>query len=161
MVGHLLDLENPPDPELVDQTLEVGEALAAATTRIAVERGDSKQLERARELIKRLGDSELSSDERLEISHELGQVFMDASDNLVLHLVRRGLRTQVFERLRHLHAQPEVASVERLAKDLSRAIEQRDPAQASEAVHSLWRSLRESVRRSLEAARADGNAADV
>lgn len=155
VVGYLLDLESPPDPDLVDQVLEVVGALMAATARIAVERGEVSHLERARELVERLGESGLSDETHLEIANELRQVFMDASDNVVLQIVRRGLRTQVFEHLAdvHWHVRSDAAYVERMAKELAGAIDDRDPARASEAVHSLWRSLRKGVRRSLIAAR--------
>ncbi|MEE8557405.1 MAG: GntR family transcriptional regulator [Myxococcota bacterium] len=160
VVGHLLALQDPPDPDLVDQVLEVAGALVAASARIAVERGDPAQLERARELIHRIQEPELGEDARLALADELGHLFMNASNNLVLHLVRRGLRTQVFRRLYPWRASPELAQVDHLAKELDRAIDQRDPARASEAVHSLWLGMRHSVRSSLEAARSEARVAN-
>jgi GntR family transcriptional repressor for pyruvate dehydrogenase complex len=161
VVGHLLDLEDPPNPDLVDQVLEVAGALMAAAARIAVERGEAAHLDRVRELIQRLRESELDEEARFEVAHELFHTFMDASDNLVLHIIRRGLRTQIFGRLLNAtwHARPDAADLERMYLELDRVIRERDPAAASEAVHSLWRGLRERVRRSLEAARATHGAA--
>lgn len=160
VVGHLLDLEDPPDPDLVDQVLEVAGALMAATARIAVERGDPEHLGRARELIERIHEPELEATERFELASQLSHVFMDASDNFVLNIIRRGLRTQIFGRLHNAEwsTQPSPVNAAQLAKELSRAIEQRDPAAASEAVHMLWRGLRASLRRSLEAARGEPTA---
>ena len=156
VVGHLLDLQSPPDPHLVDQVLEVAGALMAASARIAVERGDARHLDRVRELLDRLQLPELPEEERFELMRALSEVFMDASDNLVLHLVRRGLRTQVLERLNSVawRPRPDPASFERMAKELDRAIGERDPAAASEALHALWREMREQVRAALESAAA-------
>lgn len=161
VVGHLLDLEDPPNPDLLDQVLEVAGALMATAARIAVERGEPGHLDRVRQLVGRLGESQLGEDARFEVAHELLHTFMDASDNLVLHIIRRGLRTQLLARYLDAtwHARPELAYLERVAQELDRAIEQRDPVRASEAVHSLWRGLREGVRRSLDATRAARGAA--
>jgi GntR family transcriptional repressor for pyruvate dehydrogenase complex len=157
VVGHLLDLESPPDPDLVDQVLEVLGALRAATARIAVERGDRGKLERARALIRQLHEPDLDEDKHFELAHELGQVFMDATDNVVLQIVRRGLRTQIVEHLRDAPWRPRLAPgrTQQLAKQLDRAIEKRDPTAASDAVIALERELRKMVRRSLEEARGE------
>ena len=154
VVGHLLDLRSPPDPHLVDQVLEVAGALMAAIARIAVERGDAAHLDRARELLQQLRQSDSVEESYLDVMQQLSDLFLSASDNFVLHIVRRGLRTQVLERLRGAswRPRPEAAHFERMAKDLDRAIVQRDPAAASEALHSLWRGLRENVRSALESA---------
>ncbi len=158
VVGHLLDLESPPNPDLVDQVLEVMGALAAATARIAVERGEPAKLERARALIRRLHGADLDEDKRFELAHELIEVFMDATDNVVLQIVRRGLRTQIVEHLRDAPWRPRPEPglrAEYLAKQLDRAIEQRDPTAASDAVHALHGEMRQMVRRSLKEARGE------
>ena len=163
VVGHLLDLQSPPDPDLVDQVLEVLEVLRAATARIAVERGDQAKLDRARALIRSLHAPDLDDDERFALMNELGQVFLDATDNVVLDIVRRGLRTQILERLRDApwRPRPELGRTEQLAKQLERAIELRDAMAASEAVRMLQRELRATVRRSLEEARAERRVAEA
>ena len=157
VVGHLLDLESPPDPDLVDQVLEVLGALGAATARIAVERGDPAKLERARALIRRLHEPDLDEDERFELSNELMEVFMDATDNVVLQIVRRGLRTQIVEHLRNAPWRPPEPwlRVKHLAKQLDRAIERRDPTAASDAFHALNGEMRQMIRRSLKEARGE------
>ncbi len=83
---------------------------------------------------------------------------MDATDNVVLQIVRRGLRTQIFELLRDAPWRPRPEPglrAEELAKQLDRAIERRDPTAASDAVHALHGEMRQMVRRSLEEARGE------
>jgi GntR family transcriptional repressor for pyruvate dehydrogenase complex len=155
VVGHLLALQNPPDPHLVDQVLEVLGALMATTARLAVERGDDAHLDRARDLIDRIHAPELPEAERMRLVPELAHLFMEASDNVVLQIVRRSLRTTFFERLHDAvgSARPDPATFEPMAKDLAAAIDRRDAAGASESVTALWSGLRASIRSGLEASR--------
>ena len=157
VVGHLLDLRDPPDPELVDQILEVAGALLCATARIAVEHADSAQLTRARALTGRLQQPDLGPEDRFDLLRELAQVRRGASHNLVLDLVHRGLRTQFLERFRSAEwrPDPDPAQLQLTAKELGRALDERDSAGASEALHGLWRSLRAGVRHSLERMRRE------
>lgn len=170
VVPHLMELEDPPPPELVDQILEVLGALMAANTRIAVERGRSEQLARALELIDRLRKSEDEEGDGRAWVHELSHVFIDASDNMVMHMVRRGLRTHLFDGLRSAGlevsapGEPPAAPsglpspstwVRPHAEELARAVEQRDGLAAYEAFHRMWTAFRAGMRRTLEAARLD------
>ncbi len=152
VVGHLLDLRDPPDPELVDQILEVAGALLCAAARIAVERGEPQQLNRARALTTQLEQPDLAPADHLDLLHELALVLRDATHNLVLELVFRGLRTQFLERFRtaEWRPDPDPSQLQLTAKELGRALDQGDPASASEALHGLWLSLRAGVRHALE-----------
>ena len=82
--AHPKKLPFTPDPRLVDQVLEVMGALIAESARIAVERGEDAELERARQLLARLTQADLSDTEQTALIQQLAQFFMDSSDNLVL-----------------------------------------------------------------------------
>ena len=71
VIGHLLTLEAPPYPVLVDQVLEVVETIMAATLRIGVDRAGPPELARSLELVDRLADESLGEFERHQALLEL------------------------------------------------------------------------------------------
>ncbi len=148
-VGHLLALQSPPDPRLVDQVFEVMGALIAESARILVERGDDDALDRARELLARLLARDLADAEETALILQLAQLFTDASDNLVLRMIRRGLMAEMAQRLPALPVQPQPAKALPLRRKLDRAIAARDGAAAHEAVHALWSDHRARTVRAL------------
>ena len=150
-IGHLLELQRPPDPELVDQVLEVMGALIATSARITVERGTDETLEQARALLVRLRDDDLPETEEVALVLRLAQVFMDASDNLVLQIIRRGLRAQMLHLPPGQGWSPDRARVLPLRDQLAGAIETRDGAVAHDAIHALWSDYRASTVGALRA----------
>lgn len=167
VIGHLLDLESPPDPELVDQVLEVVGALVAANARMSVERGSRDDLARVRERIERLRKPDLDGLDRHHLVQEIAHAFMDANDNVVMEIVRRSLRSELFGRMREvgveleaLHANSGFRSqLERSfslgphVEDMARAVEQGDGLATYEAVHQIWNQFRRTVREALRLAR--------
>ena len=174
VVGHLLELQRPPDPVLVDQILEVLGALVAANARMSVERGRSEDLERALELIACLREPDLDPLERHRLVHDLAHAFLEGNDNIVMQILRRSLRAELFGRLRsvgvdvgahdpdratlaparlQLHTGVDIA---KHAGKLARAVRERDGLGAYEAVHQIWSGFRSQVAAALEAARTQG-----
>ena len=94
-------------------------------------------------------DEELPDAEELALIHELAQVFMDSSDNLVLQIIRRGLRTQMSHLSPGIPWKSERAKVVPLRKKLDQAIAARDGAGAHEAVYALWSDHRARSVRAL------------
>ena len=165
-VAHLLELERPPDPALVDQVLEVIGALVAANTRMSVERGHPDALARAGRLIERLREPDLDELERHALVHDLAHAFFAANDNVVMQIVRRTLHSEIFGRLHQANGELERDSADALRRamarkvvtslhveSLARAVEARDGLAAYEAVHQLWGEFRATVRQVLDAAR--------
>jgi DNA-binding FadR family transcriptional regulator len=165
VVGHLLELQRPPDPALVDQILEVLGALIAANARVCVERGPAEDLERALRLIGRLRAPGLDGAAHAHLVHELAHVFLEGNDNIVMHILRRSLRTELFGRLRSVGVEvggprPDPrpvwatdVAIDDHARELARAVRERDGLAAYEAVHQIWSDFRGHVRGALEAAR--------
>ncbi len=169
VIAHLLELESPPDPDLVDQILEMIGAMVAANTRMSVERGRPEGLARALRMIERLRKPDLEEPERHRVVHEMAHAFFEANDNIVMQIVRRSLRSELFGRMRNvgveleaLHAArdpetirwlPRRGSVAPHADELARAVEERDGLAAYEAMHQIWTDFRISVRGMLERAR--------
>jgi GntR family transcriptional repressor for pyruvate dehydrogenase complex len=160
VVGHLLDLTSPPDPDVVQQVLEVGGGILALTARLAAGRATDEQLADILEQIRKIGSAG-SDDARIrEAILGLGPVLVEASGNMVLTLVHRGLRTQVIARLdsQEVHPTHDPQVLREMSTELAHAFEARDPARCDEAIHELFRELREPVIHALRKAHAELNA---
>jgi len=151
VVEHLLELEDPPDPQIVDQVLETVGGLFGMAARLCAERADDQQRETIAQLLEQLGEHEQSAQDRIQITHQLGDVFVEASDNVVLKLVRRGVKTHVIEKLesRRPGLLAPLLFREPLLEALGRAIQRRDGAGAAEAVHELSHAIRRHALASL------------
>ena len=159
VVEHLIDLEDPPDPQLVDQVLQVLGGLFAMAARIGVERANETQRGRAAALLASFGEPGLEPQERYARLDQLGDLFVDASANLVLRLVMHGLKTsQILDRLqrgrerRGLQQPPMPAP---LLKRIERAVLDGDGASASNLLNELTSGFRRFARETLEAERAE------
>jgi DNA-binding FadR family transcriptional regulator len=143
VVQHLIDLQDPPDPNVVDQVIEVLGGLFSNAARLCAERAtDEQRVEIHRILAKAKG--ELPADERASVMEELGDLFVEASGNMVLKLVRRGVRTDFMEKM--TSRRPELltpfAPTELLFKELAIAIDLQNGPAAAEAVHQIILEIR-------------------
>jgi DNA-binding FadR family transcriptional regulator len=156
VVRHLLRLEGGPGVELVSQLLQVHEALMISAVALAVRNASDEEVARARELLSGLADPGLGDSEYRASIDELGQLISKASRNLVLRLVRNGLRS-VFvdpspaESRPRRHAQrPPRSLVALLAERISGALARRDAVEAQEGVRLLLRAHREQLLKRME-----------
>jgi len=143
VVEHMLELEDPPNPELVDQVLEVMSGLFSMAARLCAERASEEQRVEIRKLLTRARNG-LSSQERIALMHALGDLFVEASENLVLKLVRRGVNTNFIDQLdaRRPHMLAPYSPSEVHFQKLAEAIDARSGAAAAEAVHELTLEIR-------------------
>lgn len=157
VLGHLLRLERRPDPLLVDQLLEAHAVLAAGWVRVLVDRGSDEEIEACCAVMRRLSDPTASDVDHAKQLHELVQLVGD-STNLVLRLMRRGLRMQFWDQLHTagVEIHPPRDLIVALAVDLQRALAQRDGPQASEITYSMMKLHRERIVSALEASRSEG-----
>lgn len=155
VVRYLMELEQPPDPELFDQIFEVFGGLFAHAARLAAERADDEQRARVAEVLDRLAAEELPVTEEHELIHELSRLFVEASQNLIFVLVRNGLQTQFLERIENHEALLRPPDAERapLARALARAMAERDGPAAADAVSDMARAVRRHAVELLRAAR--------
>jgi len=150
ILEHLLVVEGEPDPVLTAQCLDVLELLLTGAVRFAVERGSDEELARAQELLRAM--SARSADEAAYLSalDELTQLIHTASRNLVLQLVRNGLRS-LFERRSELaQLRPPRAQLVAISKRLEKALAKRNAAEAQEATRQLVRANRERLLKAVE-----------
>jgi GntR family transcriptional repressor for pyruvate dehydrogenase complex len=160
VVGHLLDLSNPPDPDIVQQVMEVGAGMLALTARLAAEHATDEQMAIILEHVGRIGSAEEDAAQVREAVLELGPALVEASGNMVLVLVFRGLRTQVIARLDSQEVQPQhdMKVVRTMVGELTRAFEARDPSACAESMHQLFRELHRSALSALREVHAELNA---
>ena len=154
VVEHLLDLEDPPDPQMVDQVLEVLSGLFSLAARGCAERASDEQRNELLRLLER-ARSDMPREERVELMHEIGDLCVTASNNLVLRLVRGGVKTDFIRRLNRGDTgddalRPDPIHFERFAK----AIERHDGAAAADAVLELTKEIRHHAMAIIENERA-------
>jgi DNA-binding FadR family transcriptional regulator len=155
VVRHLLALSGGPDVELVTQLLVVHEILMTSAVELAVRNATDDELARARELLEGLTDPGFGDDDYRTALDDLVQLISEASRNLVLRLVRNGLRSLFADhasdagRPRHAHRPPRTI-VGPLARRISDALAQRDAADAQEGVRLLLRAHGEQLLKRME-----------
>jgi DNA-binding FadR family transcriptional regulator len=157
VVSHLLALDDGPDPEILDQALEAMSGFRAMAARLGTERADPTQRARMLEILATMMEPGLEDTDAADLVAELSDCFVEASGNMVLRLMRRGLpssRNRSAGALSRLLDPPKRSDVEPHLSELARAIEEADGGTASEAVYQLSRLLRQRVReQSIDSAR--------
>jgi DNA-binding FadR family transcriptional regulator len=157
VVSHLLALDDGPDPEILDQALEAMSGFRAMAARLGTERADPTQRARMLEIHATMMEPGLEDTDAADLVAELSDCFVEASGNMVLRLMRRGLpssRNRSAGALSRLLDPPKRSDVEPHLSELARAIEEADGGTASEAVYQLSRLLRQRVReQSIDSAR--------
>ncbi|MBW2275579.1 MAG: FadR family transcriptional regulator [Deltaproteobacteria bacterium] len=153
VVEHMLGLEDPPNPEMVDHVLEVMSGLFSLAARLCAERADTAQRAKIGELLGELEREEHSVADAVRLTQQLGDRFVEASRNMVLTLVRHGVKTHFMNSLEMPdEAAPEWSRAGHFRR-LSQAIEAHDGLAASEAAYELTHAMRRHAVASLEAAR--------
>lgn len=155
VIGHLLDLEHPPDPRVVSQLLEAHRGVASAAMRLGVERATDDQIARALALIAKTLASRTPPDEQQHLELEINEIFVEASDNLALKILRRGLSMQFMGRLQEegLELRPARAKMLPHLRALARALEARDAEGAANAMYAGMQLVNEQVLSALRACR--------
>jgi DNA-binding FadR family transcriptional regulator len=151
IVEHLLALDSPPDPEILDQALEAMSGFRAMAARLGTERADADQRARMLSILDEMIAMDLEHDDRPRLVEELGDCFVEASANMVLRLMRHGLRSPgggaaSADRIFKTAPKPRQEEVNPHLFRLSVAIKHADGAIASEAVYKLSCLFRQTVR---------------
>src|SRR6056297_1389897 len=104
VIGHMLSLGELPDEDLVDQILQVIQALISLAVESAVKRGSDEQIALIRTRVRALHDPARDHAANAEARIELMSAIMEASGNLVCRLIARSLLLQFAPRLAPLEA---------------------------------------------------------
>ena len=153
VIAHLFDAGDSLDAALVEQWLDVSELLFTGAVRLALERASDAEIARARELLRALIQTGGSGEDTSYFTtlDELGDLIFAGSRNLVLRLIRNGLRANVLPRLAGGRARlrPVRAELAELVRAIDDAVAARDPERAQEGVRMLLRANRERILKSL------------
>ncbi|HXZ85333.1 MAG TPA: GntR family transcriptional regulator [Myxococcota bacterium] len=153
VIAHLFEVGGAPDPALVEQWLDVSEILFTGAVRLALERASDAEIARARELLRGLLRAGTGGEDARYFAalDELGDLIFAGARNLVLRLIRNGLRANVLPRLQGKRARlrPVRAELAELVRAIDDAVAARDPERGQEAVRLLWRANRERILKSL------------
>ncbi|MAI80142.1 MAG: FadR/GntR family transcriptional regulator [Myxococcota bacterium] len=144
IVGHLMALSSPPDPEIVGMVFEVSASLGILAARLATERGTDEQIDHCLELLSELAAPNLGASEEYEIMTRLIDTLVEASQNLVLELAHRALRTQFITQIEG-HAELLSASNEMRISGVSavkKALKDRDGPAVAELLNDLSTQVR-------------------
>jgi DNA-binding FadR family transcriptional regulator len=153
VVGHLLDLQTPPDLNIVNQVLQVGSVVMSAWARLAVENGSDDELAAILASVARIREAS-DAPTRRQATIDFGFELIGATKNMVAGLVHRGLLNQLVERLPRMNLHPDLdrKRFARSARDLEHSFDKRDSAAAAEAVYQMIEVLHQGVREALLAA---------
>jgi len=153
VVGRLLALDEVPDPALVEQILTVLNALMSVAAQQAMGRASDAEIDHVRLLIARLRDASLGPHERVQTRLEVGRQLMKLSGNLVLMLIARALRVQLFagsgRAVEYIHAADDQAE---LLQRMDAALSSRDADAVSATLQLLGELNRQQVLAALAAA---------
>jgi len=145
-----LALDGSPDPEILDQALEAMSGFRAMAARLGTERATSEERAHMLQILETMmRTAERGEHADATLISELGDCFVEASGNIILKLMRRGLQPNgdLEANAQFMRgAVPNNSEVEPLLWRLSHAIENTDGATASEAVYRLSCLFRQRVR---------------
>lgn len=155
VLGHIMDLEELPSPQLIHQLFEVFGALMSMSVRTAIEKADAEQITAMREIVSRLINSEHRTEDQHDNWKQLSDHLSTVNNNLVLRLIGNGLKTQFMGRLEHIGVLVKLENsssdknilqtLDASMADLDAAMEARDGEKAAEAVLAHFDLLRSSL----------------
>jgi DNA-binding FadR family transcriptional regulator len=153
LLGPLLDLNEIPDPKLVDEVLQMFGILMDVAAKAAVQKASQQEIESAQAIIADMLAQPEGGLGRYDAIRRLGGFFIDVADHLVLRLMINGLRTSFMTRMQQLGIRLEFDSAVymEVATQLQAALNRRDPEAVGDAMKGLNRLFRDAARLALEA----------
>ena len=155
VLGPLLTLEEVPDPELVDQFLEIFSVLTALTVKGAVEQANTEQMNRLQEMLVSIADS-VDDFASMQPHWQAMLDFMAGIDNnLVARLIGNDLKAQILGPMLQLNLRPALSSKAgpELVKTLRLAFRQQSGSLAAGAFETYFDQLRGAMRVALQSRR--------
>ena len=153
IVGHLLELSEPPDAQMVRMVFEVSICLIALAGRLGTQRASHEEISHCLSLLDTLTRPNLSATEEHECFLELSDTLVTASGNLVLALAHRGIRLQFLERLQDreelLRTSPQLRLS--MAGALAQALRDRDGSAVADILSDIGAQVAENAIQILEA----------
>ena len=161
VLGPLLELDEVPDVELVDQVLHMIGALIHLAARVAFEKATPEQIAHIKELAADLVAETPNPAKRHDALRELSRYLVEVSDHLVLRLITNGMHTSFFVRMQQLGIEYDLDSegYRSIAGAIQSALDTQNYDSVGVALERLNRFFRDSVRAALEQRQAARNSA--
>ncbi|MAT82888.1 MAG: hypothetical protein CMQ43_08535 [Gammaproteobacteria bacterium] len=159
VIGHMMALGDVPDPDLVDQVMEVMASLVTVAAENAVRRSSDSALAAIRAKVKPLMQPAADRTAHAEARLELVTAIMEASGNLICRLIARALLVQFRPRMIPLeqHVVVDQQAHRDLARRLDAALAERDVAAVRETFRAMSAVNRESAQRAFAALGLNGS----
>jgi GntR family transcriptional repressor for pyruvate dehydrogenase complex len=152
LLGPLLDLDEIPNPKLVDEVMQIFGVLLDVAARAALEKSTQAQIDKAQQIVTdMLGNTKPGAGQH-EAIRRLAEFFIDVADHLVLRLMINGLRTSFMTKLPRLGIRLELDAerYREVANQLQAGLNRRDADEVGLAMKGLNRLFREAARRALD-----------
>jgi DNA-binding FadR family transcriptional regulator len=157
VLGPLLSLGKYPDPDLIQQIMEVMDALISVAVKRAIQNASKDEIDDARAMISRVVDPDLPIEDVIQARMNLAQHFLRISGNLVLALIGRALRVQIMNSKENRDddflAKVDTSGQRQCIRWLDKSLEERDVAGAVSALSRLAELNKQLVLPALEEAR--------
>lgn len=159
VIGHMMALGDVPDPDLVDQVMEVMASLVTVAAENAVRRSSDTALAAIRAKVKPLMQPAADRTAHAEARLELVSAIMEASGNLICRLIARALLAQFRPRMIPLeqHVVLDQQAHRDLARRLDAALAERDVAAVRDTFRAMSAVNRESAQRAFAALGLNGS----
>ena len=147
VLGPLLDLDESPDPKLVDGVMHLMGVLMREAAIAAMENASDEDLQEANLIIDEILASGDDHIRQFEAFRKLGDFYVDLADHLVLRLTANGLRTTFMARVDPhspvMHLDPD--SINSPVVRIRKALSERNPVELGDAMHALNLLFRQSM----------------
>lgn len=155
VIGYMLAQGDLPDPVLVDQILVVVNHLMSIAAEQTVELASDTEISAIRVLARRLFEQKLDEEAHTSAHFELMRSIMQASKNLPLQLISRGLFEQFAPSIAPLNqfARRDPQASADFARQLDTALQDRDVAALRTAFAEFSKLHRQNIMRAFERVR--------
>jgi len=151
ILGPLLALDEVPNPELVDQFLEMFSVLTSMTVRGAVERADQEEMNRLQQMLVEMGLHTRDFETMQPYWQAMLEYMGSIDDNLVAKLIGNDIKAQVLGQMMELDIKPIIpaSAGNDLIETLKTAFREQDGQMAANAFEAHFDLLRAAMRDSL------------
>ena len=157
VLGPLLDLNQLPDPVLVEEVMELLGLLAGFAARSFLQRASETEIAEAKTVLMTLQTAR--QEEQGQIFRKLLRLFVIGSDRLVLRLITNGLRMQMLPRIEATGLVPaiDLQLISKIAVGMQGALDREDLEDLSEGIQKLVDVFRGSLIQFLSEANSQGD----
>lgn len=157
VLGPLLELNDVPDPKLVDEVMHMIGVLMREAASVAIEKASDGQLAEAEAIIDEILACTGDPARQFEALRKLADFYVSVADHLVLRLMVNGLRTQFMEHMSDKNPMIGLGqeAIQSPVKRIRSALIERNAEELGTAMLDLNRLFRDSTH--IAALQASGN----